>query len=773
MTSKTGSKKSESKKTGAERKFRVVGTRPIRHDGWDKVLGRAVFGADIKLPGLVHGAVLRSPYAHARIVKIDLSKAEAAPGVLAVMTGADMPIAASKVLDLGEEVTNAVFASDRVMARTKAVYKGHPVAAVAAVDHNVALEALRLIEVSYEVLPHVVTIEQAMAPGAPLVHDDLVGSDIGERVEHTNVADHIRYEVGDPEAAFAEAATIVELECRVSRAHQGYIEPQNATALWHQDGKLTVWTSTQGSFSQRNSLSSVLMMPASSIKVVPMEIGGGFGGKIGIYLEPLAAILSRKCGHPVKLVMERRDVFDATGPGPGGIIRVKMGVDAHGVITAATADIRYGAGAYPGASINPAAVCVFACYRVPNARIDAYDVVINLSKTAAYRAPGSPQASFATETVVDEICRRIGMDPAEFRLLNATRGGDRRTDGPTFPRIGNVETVEAIRGSAHYRAKLGRASSPTKKRGRGMASGYWQGIGNKSTVTINVNNDGVVSLIEGSADIGGTRTSIAMQAAEILGIAAEDVHPAVVDTDSIGYTDLTAGSRTTYATGAAAIQAAEQVVEEMKKRAALVWETDEANVRFADGIFTNGAAKNQHLTFKELCGKLDTTGGHVSTTGVVNIRGSGGGSFATHLVDVEVDTDTGKVEILRYTAAQDAGKAVHPAYVEGQMEGGAVQGIGWALNEEYVVGDDGVMQNATFLDYRMPTSLDVPMIDTIIVEVPNERHPFGVRGIGETCIVPPMPAISNALRDALGVRLTELPMKPGRIMAALQAQAGP
>ena len=758
-------------KTEPKRKFRVVGTRPIRHDGWDKVLGRAAYGADVKLPGLVHGAVLRSPHAHARIVKIDTAKAEKAPGVLAVMTAADMPVAASQVLDLGEEVTNATYASDRVMARAKAVYNGHPVAAVAAVDLNTALEALTLIDVVYEVLTPVVTIEQAMAPGAPLVHDDLVGSDIGERVEHTNVAEHIRYEVGDPEAGFAEASTIVELECRLSRAHQGYIEPQTATAFWSQDGKLTVWTSTQASFGQRDALAGVLMRPVSSIKVVPMEIGGGFGGKIGIYLEPLAAVLSRKCGRPVKLVMERRAVFDATGPAPGGIVRVKMGVDDKGLITAATADIRYGAGAYPGAQINPASVCVFASYRIANARVDGYDIVINLSKTSAYRAPGAPQATFATETVVDEICRRIGMDPAEFRLLNASKEGDRRVDGPAFPRIGNVEVVEAIKGSAHYRSKLGPASSPAKKRGRGMASGFWQGIGGKSTVTISVNNDGVVSLIEGSVDIGGTRASIAMQAAEVLGIAAEDVHPSVVDTDSIGHTDLTAGSRTTYATGAAAIKAAEQVVEEMKNRAALAWETDAGNVRFEDGVFSNAVAKGQRLTFKELSGKLGATGGQISTTGVVNLRGSGGGSFAAHLVDVEVDTETGKVEILRYTAAQDAGKAVHPAYVEGQMEGGAVQGIGWALNEEYVVGDDGVMQNATFLDYRMPTTLDVPTIETIIVEVPNERHPFGVRGIGETGIVPPMPAISNALRDALGVRLTELPMKPGRIMAALKAQA--
>ena len=303
-------------------------------------------------------------------------------------------------------------------------------------------------------------------------------------------------------------------------------------------------------------------------------------------------------------------------------------------------------------------------------------------------------------------------------------------------------------------------------------SGFWNGVGNKSSVTINVNDDGVVSLVEGNPDIGGTRTTIAMQAAEVLGLPAHDVHPGVADTDGVGYNDLTAGSRTTYASGQAAIEAARLVVDEMKRRVAMVWETEAANVDFEDGVFRNRLAPDQRFAFGEAAGRLGQTGGPVAKTGTVNVRGSGGGSFATHLVDVEVDPDTGKVQILRYTAAQDAGKAVHPSYVEGQFQGGAAQGIGWALNEEYYTSDEGVMLNASFLDYRMPTALDLPKIDALVVEVPNVNHPFGVRGIGETGIVPPAPAVANAIADALGVRLYRTPMNPGRILDALAGSAG-
>ena len=747
--------------------FKVVGTRPIRHDGVDKVLGRAQYGGDLKLPGLVHGAVLRSPYAHALIKRIDASAAAAAPGVLAVITGDDMPIAASKAMDLGEEVTDARWASERVMAHGKAIYRGHPVAAVAALDLNTALEALKLIEVEYEPLKPVISLEDAMAPDAVIIHDGLVGNHLGEKVTGTNIAAHTRSEFGDPEAGFAASVHVLERTYTISRAHQGYIEPHNGAAFWDPNDKLTVYTSTQAPFGVRNSLATILQLPASDIRVVPMEIGGGFGGKIGLYLEPLAAMLSKKCGRPVKLVMERKAVFDATGPGPGGQVTVKMGVDAEGKILAATADIRYMSGAYPGSPISAATAGVFACYEVPNVRIDAYDVVINMSKTAAYRAPGTPQATFASESLVGELCGLIGMDSMEFHLLNASKEGSRRPDGPIFPRVGNVECLEAVRDSDHFRSDLVRQGPDGKLRGRGMASGFWNGVGNRSTVTINVNDDGVVSLVEGNPDIGGTRTTIAMQAAEVLGLPAHDVHPVVVDTDSVGFNDLTAGSRTTYASGQAAIEAARQVVEEVKKRVAMVWETEPENVEFEGGVFSGKAAPDRRMTFKEAAGKLGQTGGPVAKTGVVNVRGSGGGSFATHLVDVEIDPDTGKVQIIRYTAAQDAGKAVHPSYVEGQYQGGAAQGIGWALNEEYYTSPDGVMLNSSFLDYRMPTSLDLPKIETIIVESPNSNHPFGVRGIGETGIVPPAPAVANAIADALGVRLYQTPMNPGRILEAL------
>ncbi|MEX2598345.1 MAG: xanthine dehydrogenase family protein molybdopterin-binding subunit, partial [Dehalococcoidia bacterium] len=733
--------------------------------------GRAQYGADLRLPGMLYGAVLRSPHAHARIIKLDTSKAEKARGVLAVMTGADMPVAQDRVLDLGEEVTNVKYASGKIIAHDKALFKGHAIAAVAAVDLNTALEALNLIDVEYEVLKPAVTIEEAMAPNAPIIHPDLIGDHLGEKAPNTNVAKILRHQFGDLDEGFAQASTVVEREYEISRAHQGYIEAQNATAIWHADDRISIWTSTQGAHSARESIARVLMHPESSIRVTPMEIGGGFGGKIGIYLEPLAAILSRKSGRPVKMVMERKSVFEATGPAPGGKVRIKLGVDTKGVITAATADIWYGAGAYPGASIGPASSCVFAPYRIPNLRVDGYDVVINLSKTAAYRAPGAPQVAYAMESTVDEVCREIGMDPLEFRLLNGVKEGDRRADGPTYPRIGYLESVQAIKDSEHYKSQLERIGPDGKIRGRGVASGFWHGAGNSSTVTLNVNEDGVVSLVEGSTDIGGSRASIAMQAAEALGLPIKDVRPNVVDTDSIGYNDVTGGSRTTMATGEAAIQAALKVVEAMKKRVAMVWETEAANVEFADGVFSHKESPDKTLTFQQAAGRLEQTGGPVSETASVRKRGGGGGSFATHVVDVAVDPETGKVDILRYTAAQDAGKAVHPSYVEGQFQGGVVQGIGWALNEEYYLTPEGVMQNSSFLDYRMPTALDVPNIDTIIVEVPNAQQTYGVRGVGETPICPPAPAIANALRDALGIRLTQLPMKPGRVLDALVGKA--
>jgi len=499
--------------------------------------------------------------------------------------------------------------------------------------------------------------------------------------------------------------------------------------------------------------------------VVPQEIGGGFGGKIPVYLEPVAALLSKKSGRPVKLIMHRADVFESTGPTPGSYIKIKMGANKDGKIIAADAYIAFEAGAYPGSPVGAAAMCVFSCYDIANGVIDGYDVVNNKPRSFAYRAPGSTQVTFATEHVVDLLATELGEDPLEFRLKNSAVTGTRRIDGVVFPKMGCKEVLEALRDSSHWQSKL-----EGENRGRGIGVGYWFNVGLKSAVTASVNKDGTVNLVEGSTDIGGTRTSIAMQLAEALGIAAEDVNPQVVDTASIGYTDVTGGSRVTYATGWAAYEAAQDIARQCCQRAAMLWETEEDQVEFKDGIFSHKSAADKRLGFKELISKIDDTGGPIVGRASVHPESGVGGSFAAHIADVEVDPETGKVQVLRYTAVQDAGCAIHPAYVEGQLQGGAVQGIGWALNEEYFYTDQGEMANASYLDYRIPTSLDLPMIETIIVEVPNPGHPYGVRGVGETPIAPPPAALAGAIAGATGVRLQELPMKPDRIIAAVANQ---
>ncbi len=746
------------------KQYKVLGTRPIRHDGADKVTGRAIYTDDLQMPGMLHGAMLRSPHAHARILSIDTSAAQAAEGVLAVVTRADLPDLADKIAELGEGTVNLAHLSANILAGDKVLYKGHAVAAVAATSVHHALAALDLIQVEYEPLPSVIWVLDAMKDDAPLLHGDLYTDEMGKTADTpSNIGKHLHFEQGDVEKGFAEADIVIEREFKTASVHQGYIEPHCSVALWNQDDHLTVWTATQGSFTCRQQTAELLQIPISQITVVPCEIGGGFGGKIAVYLEPVAALLSRKTGRPVKIQMLRSDVFEGTGPTPGSFMRLKLGAKKDGTLVAGEAYLAYDAGAFPGGVIGPGCMCVFSCYDIPNAKVDGYDVVLNKPKTQAYRAPGSTHAALACETVLNEIAEKLEIDPIEIRLKNAAVEGTRRVDGPVYPRIGLVETLEAAKASEHYNTPL-----VGSNRGRGLAAGFWFNIGLKSSASANVNPDGTVTLVEGSTDIGGTRTSIAMQLAETLGITAEDVHPHVADTDSIGYTDVTGGSRVTFATGLAAYECGLDVIAQMKERAAMLWECQADDVNFDDGVFSQG---DNSLAFKELARKLHDTGGGVVGRATVDPQGFTNG-FGVHIADVEVDPETGKVEVLRYTAVQDAGKAIHPSYVEGQMQGGAVQGIGWALNEEYFYDDQGKMANASFLDYRMPTSLDVPMIDTIIVEVPNPSHPYGVRGVGETPIVPPPAALVEAIYQATGVRMYELPMSPPKVCAAILAKQG-
>ena len=758
--------------------FNVVGSRPIRHDGNDKVTGRARYSADMTLPRLLHGKILRSPHAHARIKAIDPTRALALSGVKAVVTSADFAQPSGKVADLGEgAMANPKWISNNCMASEKALYKGHAVAAVAATSLQVAEEALALIDVDYEVLPAVTDIIEAMKDDAPVLHERLANSqnvdirpgglrDDDDAGKATNISNHFVFELGDAEKGFKEADIIVEREYRTATVHQGYIEPHSATAMWGEDGKLTVWCSSQGHFQIRDLTSLVLGIPVSQIKVVPMEIGGGFGGKTVIYLEPVAAALSKKAGRPVKISMARPEVFEATGPTSGSFIRVKIGANKEGMITAADVTMMYEAGGFPGSPIVQACQCVLTPYEVANGRIEGYDVVVNKPKAAAYRAPGVPAAAFATESVIDEICEKLGMDPLEFRVKNGTQEGSRRIPGPVLQTVGYQETLAAAMQTDHYKSTL---EGPN--RGRGVAAGFWFNGTGPACATASVNGDGTVSLTEGSPDIGGGRVSMAIQMAEVLGIPAEDVHPSVGDTDAVGYTSLTAGSGATFKSGWASYEAAHDIKQQIIERAARIWEIDVKDVEFKEGVASHKSDPELKLNFKQIAARLNSTGGPIVGRGNVNPAGVGN-AFAVHIVDVEVDPDTGKVDILRYTALQDVGKAVHPSYVEGQLQGGVAQGIGWALNEEYVYNDSGEMSNSSFLDYRMPTSLDLPMIDTVIVEVANPGHPFGVRGVGEVCIVPPMGAVANAIHNAAGVRMDVLPMSPANVLEALWAKDG-
>ena len=746
--------------------FNVVGTRPIRHDGADKVTGRALYGVDFHASGTLIGMILRSPYAHARIRSIDTSRAEALPGVRAVVTAKDLPKgAADETADLGLGPVRVRDMRDNVLANDKVLYKGQAVAGLTADSPSAAEEALGLIEVEYEELPAVLTAPEAIADGAPVLIDDLAVLDpFRADREPPNVASRTVHQLGDVKKGFELADVIVEREFDTATVHQGYIEPHCVTALWNADGRITLWTSTQAAFYVQESVSAVLAVPVSRIKVVPMEIGGGFGGKFPVYGEPVAAMLSQATGHPVKIAMTRSEVFEGTGPSSGSYVRIKIGATRDGRITAAEAYLAFEAGAYPGSPVPYAAAAILWSYDVPNLAIEGLDVVVNKPKTGFYRAPGTPNASFASESVIDELAEKLGIDPVEFRLRNAAKERTRRPDGPAHGRLGIVETLEAMRDHPHYNAPL---DGPN--RGRGVSLGLHYHSGFASNCTLGVNADGTVSLVEGSTDIGGTRTAIAMQAAEVLGIAAEDVQPTVADTDSIGYTFGTGGSRTAFATGWAAYEAAQDVKRQLIERAARIWDADPDSISMERGVFQSRHDPELRMSFKELAGALNDTGGPVVGNGTVNPAGVSGSAIG-NIVDVEADPETGKVEILRYTVVQDAGKAIHPSYVEGQMQGGTVQGIGWALNEEYAYDDDGRMRNSSFLDYRMPISMDLPMIDTVIVEVPNPGHPYGARGLGEASIITPPGALANAIYNALGVRLRRLPMNPVEVMRRIWSQ---
>lgn len=736
-----------------------IGQRTLRPDGIEKVTGSAQYAADYSMPGMVWGKVLRSPHAHALIKTIDTSKAEKLKGVLAVMTGDDLPLLPLDV-PLPNGPNDIRWIARGCMAREKVLYTGHPVAAVAATSQSIAMAALKLIEVDYDVLPHVIDVDEAMAPDAPILHDWVNTDGINGP---TNISDIMTVKTGDVEQGFAEADLVIERDFKSAAVHQGYIEPQACVVSYKPDSQSTIWSSSQGQFMVRSMTAKIAGLATGDIKAIPAEIGGGFGGKTIIFLEPVAMILSKKCGRPIKMQNSREDVFQSTGPAAGMSASLKVGVTKDGKLTAVSGAYNFQAGCYPGSPVGRACHFSFSCYDIPNADLKGLDVVSNRPNVSAYRAPGAPQGNYVFEAILDEIAEELDIDPWELRLRNALSAEKPTIYGAKIGKAGIQECIESVRDHPNAKAELG------PNQGRGIAIGYWGNAGGESSAQLNINEDGSALIITGHPDIGGSRASMVNIVAEKLGIDYRNVSAQIGDTNNVGISAVTGGSRVTFAAGIVVDEATDQVIETLKGRAASIWGIEADAVEWSEGAAHpagSNAGDFDPLTLSQLAAKALATGGPIMASVSKNTAGHMG-VVGAHMVDVEVDRETGHVKILRYTASQDVGRAIHPAYVEGQIQGGVAQGVGWALNEEYIYDKNGRMDNSGFLDYRIPVASDLPKIDTVMVEIPNPAHPYGVKGVGEIPLVPPLAAIANAIADAIGKRLYELPMSPPRVLKVL------
>jgi len=679
------------------------------------------------------------------------------PGVKAVITRDDFP-EKKQGTGPGDMTRNA-------MAREKALYDGHPVAAVAATSEKAAKKALKLIEVDYEVLPHVIDPVEAMQPDAPILHDYMrtKGAETDED-KPTNVTERMVTQLGDIDEGFEEADVIVEQSFDSKPMHQGYIEPQGCIADYSEDGQVELWCCTQAPFVYRDRLSAILDIDCNKINVQQSELGGGFGGKTGFYGEPIAILLSKKASRSVKIVLSRIEVFRGTGPVSGTSYTIKMGCKKDGTITAAQAEMVFQSGPYTGSMYFNAPNAMFTRYDLKNVDIVAYEVVSNRQKVNSFRAPCVPQIVFGVEGVIDEMAKKIEMDPLDFRLKNAAGDGHTTIYGDTWGPVGFIETIKKAKECEHY-------NTPVKEgEGRGISTGFWFNRGGETAASLNLAPDGTVTIAIGTADVAGSRISISMMAAEELGIPVDQVRVKMADTNSLGFNRVTAGSRTTFSVGVVIVDSARQCIAELRSRAAEIWDVPEDGVVFEEGKCrpaSSNVGDFEPLSINDICKQTTMSHGAICGHAEMNVTGAGPG-FAVNIVDTKVDEKTGRADVTRYTVIQDVGKAIHPQQVEGQIQGGAIQGVGWALNEEYIYGEDGRLQNAGFLDYRMPVASDVPMVDTIMVEVPNPAHPFGLRGVGEVPVVPTMAAVGNSINDAIGIRPTSLPMSPPKLLELIE-----
>jgi CO/xanthine dehydrogenase Mo-binding subunit len=761
------------------RDVKGVGLSIPRPDGPDKVTGKVQYVADIAPRGLLHAKLLRSPHAHARITAIDVSKARALPGVRAVLTAADIPELKRKPASRA----HAVLAIDRV------VFAGQPVAAVAADELAIAEEALDLIDVRYEVLPAAVDPLQSMKPGAPPVADVGTEADLSEAMAHSavamakgetptkavNVSQTAHVKRGDVAKGFAESDVVIEHTYRVPMVHQGYIEPHAVLAEWDRAGNLTLWASTQGSFNTRSEVADVLEIPENRIKVIPVECGGGFGGKIRALCEPITAILARVTQRPVRYVMTRREELEAGMPAPQVIIRLKTGAKKDGTLTALEAETVLESGAFSGAVLAVSAVFLGSLYKWPAFDIKGSEVLTHKPSVAAYRAPVAPQSIFAIDSQMDALAKALGLDPVEFRARHLSRPGDPMVNNQPWASMGAMEVLQRAAGHPFWteRAAWKKGAPEGVRRGVGLALGGWLGGLQPTGATVKLNPDGTLAVLTGQVDIAGTNIALAQIAATAYGVDIDKVKITTGDTDVAPVTGLSAGSKTVYTVGVAVMQAAQAARKQTLEIAAAELEASVDDLELVDGKIVVRGVPDKGVTLQTIGKK-----GNLYMSKVEPVLGAShpafsqqAPAFAAQIARLELDPDTGEVTLKDFVIVQDVGKAINPLAVEGQMQGGAVQSLGIALTEGLFYDDQGRLTNPSLLDYRKLTAADLPNLETIIVEVPAPAGPFGARGVGEPPIIPAPAAIANAVEDATGCRLTEAPLTPERIALAL-ARAG-
>jgi CO/xanthine dehydrogenase Mo-binding subunit len=756
------------------REARVVGKSLPRMDAPGKTTGTAVYAMDFALPGMLHGKVLRSREAHARLVRVDGGRARALPGVRAVITAADVP----------DVRYGGALKDETVFARDKVRYVGQPVAAVAAATREAAEAALAAIDVVYEPLPAVLDVEAALQPGAPLVHEAWqTYTAIPILHRDGNVCNRARIVVGDVERGFAEADRIFEHRFRTGMVHQGYTEPRAAVASWDSSGQVTVWSNTQLPFETQNTLAEILALPPSKIRVIVPGIGGGFGGKLRVGVEHIAALLARRAGRPVRVATTSEEELTAAYPRQGTRVELRTGITRDGRITAKEGRIWFDTGAFAGSGPAVASVATLVLagpYRIPNLLLEGYAVYTNKTNCGSFRAPSGPQANFAVESQMDMIADALGLDPLDFRLQNIVRDGD---EGPTGQVLGAVGLEECLRRAAD--AIGWRDRRPAPGRGKGLACGWWTTTGGSSGVYVKINPDGTVALNTGAAEIGtAALTGAAQVLAEELGVDLADISVVSADTFATPFDFGAQGSRTAFAVGNACRAAVADLRRQVFVLAASQLGVDAGALALRDKAVV---ADGKRITLAELARLSQASGGGLIAHGTFIAPPTAydakrveahvypafhSPSFHAHAVDLSVDGETGEVTIHRYVVAQDVGFAMNPAAIEGQIEGGVAQGLGQALSEE-IVYEAGRVLNPNLTDYKMPTTLDLPRVESILVEHPSLVGPYGAKGVGEPPSIEPPAAVANAVAAAAGVRITTLPITAEKIALARRGEGPP